>query len=60
MGKTDPGRRPARLLGEHPRRHRLLQRWERIIQARQHARRRQLAVVAEHRRRRGQLPGSWA
>ena len=60
MGKTDPGRHPARLLGKHPRRHRLLQRRERIIQARQRGRHRQLAVVAEHRRRRDQLPGSRA
>ena len=57
MGEPDPGRGPARLLDQDPRRHRLPQGRQRITQARQRGRRRQLAVVAQHRRRHHQLPG---
>ena len=57
MGKTDLGRPPARLLDQHPRRPRLLQHRDRIVQSRQAGRHRQPAVLAQDRRRGGQLPG---
>ncbi len=57
VGEPDPGRRAAGLLDQDPRRHRLPQGRQRIAQARQRGRRRQLAVVAQHRRRHHQLPG---
>ena len=60
MGEPDPGQAPARLLGQDPRRHRFPQPRQRITQAGQRGRRRQLAVVAQHRRRHHQLPGSRA
>ena len=60
MGEPDPAPGTARLLGQDARRHRFPQPRQRITQAGQRGRRRQLAVIAQHRRRRDQLPGSRA
>ena len=57
VAEPDPGRGPARLLGQDSRRDRLPQGRHRIGEVRQRGRRGQPAAVAQHRRRPGQLPG---
>ena len=57
VAEPDPGPGPVRLLDQDPRGHRFPQRRQRIIQARQRGRRRELAAVAQYRGRHHQLPG---
>ena len=60
VGKPDPGRGPARLLGQDPRVQRLSQGRQRILQPGHRRRGRELAATAKHRGRCHQLPSRHA